>query len=214
MRALINDAVDAVGRRPRGRLLADGARGARRWLGTVGAMAPVATPLDTEDRRVLEEEIFPHLVADGSLQRVLFVGCDFYTRHYPHVFRSKEFWTIEPDPERSRESGGKRRVVDRLERVAEHFDEGYFDVIICNGVFGFGLDTPQATDEAFDGCFRVLRPRGLLIHGWNDRDDLRPFDPRASASLQRFTPHVFEPLGSANYLTDTPGRHTFDFYTR
>jgi len=171
-------------------------------------------PLETEDRRVLEEVIFPQLVADGTLQRVLFVGCDFYTHHYVDMFRSKEFWTIEPDPERSVAHGGRRRVTDRLERVADHFDEAFFDVVICNGVVGFGLDDRDAAEEAFAGCFRVLRPGGLLVHGWNDRADLRPFHPRECRSLERFTPRVFGPLGAAQYLTQTDGRHTYDFYTR
>lgn len=171
-------------------------------------------PLETEDRRVLEQIIFPRLLEDQTLQRVLFVGCDFYTHHYPDIFRSREFWTIEPNTRRSAAHGGARRVTDRLERVADHFEQAFFDVVICNGVVGFGLDDRDAAERAFAGCFRVLRPGGLFVHGWNDRADLRPFDLRECRSLEQFTPYVFEPLGATRYLTRTEARHTYDFYAR
>jgi hypothetical protein len=173
-----------------------------------------AMPLPTEDRRVLEQVIFPHLLADRSLKRYLFVGCEYYTSHYVETFRSREFWTIEPDEHRSRSFGGRRRVNDRLENVTSHFEPGYFDALVCNGVFGCGLNDRPNVEAAFAGCFEVLREGGLLVHGWNDIPELRPFDLSECSSLQRFTPWEFPPLGGSRYQTGTINGHTFDFYRR
>jgi hypothetical protein len=47
--------------------------------------------LATEDRRVLENIIFPYLVSREDFRRVLFVGCDWYTASYVKVFSSRNF---------------------------------------------------------------------------------------------------------------------------
>ena len=39
----------------------------------------LSTPLNTEDRRVIEQTIFPYYHADTSFKTVLFVGCNTYT---------------------------------------------------------------------------------------------------------------------------------------
>ncbi len=52
--------------------------------------------LRTPDRHVLENLIFPYFSADPLFQRILFVGCDWYTRGYASIFRAKEYWTMEP----------------------------------------------------------------------------------------------------------------------
>ena len=98
-------------------------------------------PLPTEDRRILETAIYPYLGSLPGIASVLFVGCAWYTRQYGRTFfRSHNFWTI--DCERAaRKFAGKQHVVGSLGQLAEVFPEGYFDLIICNGVYGFGLDT-------------------------------------------------------------------------
>src|SRR5215468_7653391 len=55
------------------------------------------TRMETEDRRVLENVIFPYYRALRGLKSVLFVGCDWYTRHYERAyFRGTDYWTIDP----------------------------------------------------------------------------------------------------------------------
>ena len=42
-----------------------------------------------------------------------------------------------------------------------------FDAVICNGVFGWGVDSPQQQAEAAGALARVMRPSGRLLLGWN-----------------------------------------------
>lgn len=166
------------------------------------------------DRRVLEKVIFPALLAEEGLRRVLFVGCAWYTRSYSEGFRDREFWTMDVD-ERARRYATERHVVASMTALANHFEPESLDVVICNGVVGFGLDSEEDCDRAFDGAYRALRPGGLLIVGWDDADGYRPavrFD--SLASLQAFQRHVLPPFPSWRYPTFSPLGHTFDFYVR
>ena len=166
------------------------------------------------DRRVLEDVIFPTLLAREDVRRVLFVGSAWYTRTYGNRFHDREFWTIDVD-ERVRKYGGERHIVASITTIAEHFDPESLDVVVCNGVVGFGLDSEDDCDRAFAGAYRCLRPGGLLIIGWDDADGCRPAVPLESlASLRAFQPYVLPPFPSWRYPTFSPLGHTFDFYAR
>src|SRR5882762_2282845 len=54
--------------------------------------------LRTDDRRVLEQIILPYFAERSEFSRVLFVGCDWYTRGYARIFRAKTYITLEIEP--------------------------------------------------------------------------------------------------------------------
>jgi hypothetical protein len=169
--------------------------------------------LKTDDRRVLEKIIFPYLLAREDYRRILFVGCDWYTAGYVRTFRAREFWTLEMDPEKRR-YGAARHVVDLTQNVRRHFGAQTLDVVICNGLFGAGLDTREDVARSFRGYLECLRPGGLFVHGWNDQAKRKPFEPAESEGLAGFRAFEFAPLGGSRYLTANPNRHTFDFYLK
>ena len=170
--------------------------------------------LQTEDRRVLEQIILPEYARDKSWQRVLFVGCDSYTAHYAaQYFPDREFWTLDPDPAQRR-FGASRHVIAAFEELSRHFQPCSVDLILCNGVLGWGLDRREQCEAAFDQSFECLVPGGELLLGWNDVPERTPVPLEEMASLGRFERMTFGPLGTWRYLTSTPYRHTFDFYRR
>lgn len=69
------------------------ARVAKRW---VNRKLGRPNKLLTGDREVLEGLIFPHLEAEMKPEKVLFIGCDWYTEHYGRCF-SGEYITIDFD---------------------------------------------------------------------------------------------------------------------
>jgi len=163
--------------------------------------------LDTPDRRFMEEEILP-CFRSADVKRVLFVGCRWYTRGYGEWFSGtqKEYWTT--DIERRSAAWGARnrhivcdvRCIDRY--VASHF----FDVVILNGVFGFGLDDNISMNKSLVAIHHVLSANGLLLIGWNrglvpDPSSLGDlpvlFDHKSVLSLPRRkefknSPHVYD----------------------
>ena len=112
------------------------------------------------DRILLERTIFRHLLDRPEYHRILFVGCAWYTQHYPRWFAQKEFYTIEIDPALAR-FGAQRHRIDSCENIDRHFDTDSLDCVILNGVYGFGLNALPAITRTFEGIHAVLRPECL-----------------------------------------------------
>ncbi|MBC7778812.1 MAG: class I SAM-dependent methyltransferase [Proteobacteria bacterium] len=157
--------------------------------------------------------ILPAYASRTDIERVLFVGCAAYTQHYGDLFRGRDYWTIDPVARRRR-YGAQRHVVGRVENLGDHVQGEHFDLVICNGVLGWGLNTLEDADTAFAACHRHLRERGELVLGWNDIAPRNRVLPENVPALRRFEPLMFEPLQTARLRIDAPHRHTFDFYRK
>lgn len=166
----------------------------------------------SDDRRVLETVILPYFATGPEWRKVLFVGCEWYTRGYRKLFTHQDYWTLEIDPSKAR-FGSRKHLVDGFENVRAHFAPGVLDLIVCNGVFGWGLNERADVEQAFGGAYDCLREGGILIVGWNDLLEHLPFPLVECAALQRFVPWVFPPLRSAEFLTES-SRHTYAFYRK
>lgn len=169
--------------------------------------------LPSEDRRVLEQTILPGLVAQAGVKNVLFAGCGWYTRGYRRFFDEDHYWTIDIDPEKER-YGARRHIVDSLANLNRHFSPGELDAIICNGVFGWGLDAKDDVEKAFEACHACLRDEGIFILGWNDIPERRPFPLSECEALEMFRPCALPPLETSTLATATDLRHMYNFYRK
>lgn len=181
----------------------------------VKALLGKASFQQTDDRRVLENIIFPYFLQQSRFRNVLFIGCEWYTKGYNHWFEShkKNLWTLEVKPWK-RVFGAKQHIIGSMQDMSHHFTRDSIDLIICNGVFGWGLNDKPDVEAAFQACFYCIRPGGVLIIGWNDVEKYRPFNLEDCKSLVNFEALNFPPLQHSTYLTDTPLRHTFNFYVK
>jgi SAM-dependent methyltransferase len=186
---------------------------AGRVLREIRTMFGLSSFLRNEDRRVLEQIIFPHFLNDRKYRDVLFVGCDWYTAGYNAWFEEKNYWTIESDP-KLRKFGAKQHIVDSLQNLPRHFPAGTLDLIVCNGVFGWGLDAATDVEKAVAACYDALREGGILLVGIDGVEERRPYALETSDALRAFAPYTFPPLDTADYLTDTPYRHRFLFFRK
>lgn len=169
-------------------------------------------PLHTTDRHLLEGVVFKHYIQRPDVRSILFVGCDWYTRHYERAyFRSKNYWTIDPAPA-ARKFGAQQHLTAALQDLGIHLPSGYFELIICNGVFGYGLNSREQCERAFEACYRALRAGGHLVVGWDDIPERTPISLDEIKSLSHFARVAPSPLGTWRHTTDTPYRHTYDFY--
>ena len=167
----------------------------------------------THDRYLLEEVIFPALRSRADIQRILFVGCDTYTAHYPALFADCGFTTIDVEPSKAR-YGAARHIVDTVVNLSSHFGPETLDALICNGVIGWGLDRREEIDEAMRQAYASLRPGGILIVGWNDMAPWRPEPLQGLAGLRLFEPLTLPPFPAPSYPTLGAMRHVFNFYVR
>jgi hypothetical protein len=175
--------------------------------------AGVDLRMKTEDRRILEDTILPAIARSDEYRRVLFIGCDWYTRGYVRLFTGRDYWTLEIDPAK-RKYGAKQHILDSAENIAQYFEPDSLDAILCNGVIGWGLNSRDGIERMLEGCWNCLRTGGLLLIGWNDVSDHKPLALSDLKALQRFQPLVFPELGAAVLRTDTDLRHTYNFYVK
>jgi SAM-dependent methyltransferase len=161
-------------------------------------------------RRFLEHEILPWL--GKHYARVLFVGTAPYTHQFERLFRRshEQYTTI--DPVRGTEIWGARNhIVAPIQEIAAHRPKGYFDCIVFNGIFGFGIDDRDSQRAAIEILHDALAPGGLLLVGWNtnlmpDLDELGLFAPYFVEAKGLPWPHRTSfPL---------PETHVYDFYTQ
>ena len=169
--------------------------------------------LHTEDRRILEQVILPQYANRSDIGRILFVGCAAYTQGYARLFAGREYWTIDPVPRRRR-YGSDRHIVDALQNLGSHVRAEYFDLIVCNGVLGWGLNALADADAALAACFVHLRSRGELVLGWNDVAPRNRVLPEDVPSVKRFESNAFGTARIARWRVEGANQHVFDFYRR
>lgn len=165
------------------------------------------------DRRLLDR-ILEHYAGTHGFERILFVGCKKYNAKHRALFADRAYTTIDPNPEVAR-FGGSRHIVGRIEDAETHLGHGSVDLVVINGVIGFGLDDPAAMERAFAACHAILRPGGQLVLGINEL--LGVVDLATVKELARFAPFAFAALGADRVTVTTPFRertHTFAFYQR
>jgi SAM-dependent methyltransferase len=164
------------------------------------------------DRRVLEQIIIPFILSRFEPQTVLEVGREPYEAFYNEFFVSRELWTIDRDPAKAR-FGAPKHIVDDAANLQNHFPDRYFDLVLMNGVFGWGLNQPEAIEKTFAAVYAILVPGGLFILGWNDIPDLVPVPLDRVQALRQFTPFLFTPLNGTSFKCSTY-EHTYSFFTK
>lgn len=121
------------------------------------------------DRQHLEKVILP-VLGRGAFRRILFIGCESFTRNYGRHFEkpSTEYWTTDIRPEAAPFGAAGRHVTCDVKELESHFPQGFAaDLILFNGVFGYGLNTDEDMDAALRAIHRVLLAGGILMLGWN-----------------------------------------------
>jgi hypothetical protein len=167
----------------------------------------------SEDRDILEKIILPYFGEQEFYQKILFVGCSAYTQWYEQIFSAKEYWTIDSKSIK-RKFGSRRHIVDSVTNIENHFGQNYFDLIIMNGVIGFGLNQVDDIETALTSCYQCLNTAGVLVLGWNDDRKHMPIDLMAIQALQKWHEYYFVPLRTCHVRTGGRHSHVFSFYTK
>jgi SAM-dependent methyltransferase len=165
-----------------------------------------------DDRRVLEQIIIPFLLSRFEPRTVLEVGREPYQAFYNEFFAGRELWTVDRDAARAR-FGGRNHIVDDAANLRCHFPEGYFGLVLMNGVFGWGLNEGEAIERAFAAVQALLVPGGIFVLGWNDTPDLVPVPLDQVQALKLFQPYYFAPLGATSFKCSTY-EHTYSFFVK
>jgi SAM-dependent methyltransferase len=203
--------ASAVLQRPAATLRTGARIADRAWRQVLG-LPPRA---DTADRCWLEQVLLPHYAQRPDVVTVLLVGTRWYTHHYPALLPRQRCISIDIAAAAARHGSPHRHIIDDVRHVERHLAPASVDLVLLNGVFGWGLNDPVALDQTLAALAIVLRPRGELVFGWNDDGRRCPFDWRIAPRWRDFAPLRFEPTGGLTYLAlATDNRHRFDFFAR
>lgn len=164
------------------------------------------------DRRVLEQIIIPFILSRFAPRTVLEVGREPYEAFYNEFFAGRELWTIDWDQAKA-PFGAPNHITDDAANLRRHFPEEYFDFVLMNGVFGWGLNDRGAIESAFAAVYAILAPSGIFVLGWNDTPDLVPVPLDQVQSLRQFTPYFFAPLHGTSFKCSTC-EHTYSFFVK
>ncbi|MFI5001695.1 MAG: class I SAM-dependent methyltransferase, partial [Reyranellales bacterium] len=123
---------------------------------------PYREILGNPGRLFMERDLLPWLRQNYS--RILFVGTASYAWHYEKLFRQdpEQYTTLDSQPGAA-VWGAPTHIVARIEDIGRHRPGEFFDCIVFNGVFGFGIDSPDDMRRAVKAMHDALRPGGLLI---------------------------------------------------
>lgn len=176
-----------------------------------------------KDRRILrlpsriflETTVIPALAA-AHRRRMLSVGTRSYNRtlYQKCVAEGIEVWSIDLDPAAAPYGAPAGHFVGSICDVDKLAAGHSFDVIIFNGVLGWGVNTPEDALAALGAIKTVARPDALLFIGWNPG---KTDGAEVAAIRERLTPFAlatipqeieFPPLGAAQRYP-----HRYELFT-
>jgi hypothetical protein len=101
--------------------------------------------------------------------RILWIGCRRYTNQYGALLsrHGGECWTTDIEPTHAKWGVPERHITGDLLTIDTLFTHQSFDTVLCNGVFGFGVDARDAQLTALKAMHAILMPGGRLLLGWN-----------------------------------------------
>ncbi len=183
-------------------------------LRQAAALCGASQAARSADRRLLEDTILRRYAGRAGVQCVLFVGTRRYTRVCERLLQGHRYLSMDIDPRAARHGSRQGHVTACASRAARCFEPASFDVIVFNGVFGWGLDDRAEVEAAVRGFHRLLREGGELVVGWNDVPARRPFAFGELQALRAFERFAFEPGGPLLLEVPGPNRHRFEFFRK
>lgn len=172
--------------------------------------------MPTDDRAILEKAIFRELYVARRYRQILFVGCSEFTSWYPELFENTPvaFDTVDSDPEKAPFGSPRRHFVRSFESLSDMavLRETY-DLVVLNGVFGYGIDTSTSKKTALDTAGALLEIGGAMVIGYGDRPDDGDLDP-GLIDPAVFAPTTIPGLTTTKHRSTHINGHTFVCYTK
>ncbi len=162
-----------------------------------------------DDRAILESIIFPYILAKYNPKKILDIGREDYQAFYNNFFINRELYTLDMNPKHKEFGSPNHHVIDNAANLKKHYKNNYFDFILMNGVFGWGLDQEDDVQKSFNAIYDILKPNGVFILGYND--DIVPLEKiKGLNKLKKLNIRPFK----GNKFTCNEGKHFYRFYIK
>ncbi|GBQ06946.1 hypothetical protein [Saccharibacter floricola] len=122
-----------------------------------------------------------------------------------------EVWTLDIK-EGNRVYGVRkgRHITASTEDIDKYFRKGYFDIVLLNGVIGWGINSRSEQEEAIKNIHYLSKENALLMIGWNTHKSI---DPLVSGITVGAYHHQDFP-GLPKRMVVTESTHIFDFFAK
>ncbi len=185
----------------------------RAWIGEIRDARRVSR---SPDRALLLTVLLPALLNPAivpSGANVLWIGCRRYTRPYYRLIEQYgvRCWSVDLDPEVAHWGRRSRHLTGDMLALARLFPRDYFDTVFCNGVLGYGVDSPAQQLKGFESIAAVTRPGGWLLVGWNTDRTPDLFD---RTPADGYFEHIPLPAALSARLHVHGTTHVYDTYRR
>lgn len=164
------------------------------------------------DRKYMSEHIIPAVISLKP-ERVLWVGVQPYTLRSVYQMENARIKvsTIEPWDGTAVYGSSKHHMVAGIGSLGEHARPAMFDVIIINGVMGWGLDDEEMIKDGIRAMHTHLKKDGVLVVGHNKLPNRGNccgyFSPL-------FSPHGFGGLPTVHEDPESETKHVYEFLTK
>jgi Methyltransferase domain len=169
------------------------------------------------DRLVLVKTLFKTLAhqtdALSTDKQVLWIGvCHTTAPYYARLERGSALvHTIDINPDSHRYGHPVRHSIASATAMQGVYQPHFFDLVFCNGVLGWGIDSPADQRTCFNEMAAVMKPGAVLVLGWNTH---KMRDPLCDSSLfdSHFAPHDLPGFGRRMVVQGTT--HVYDIFAR
>jgi len=182
-----------------------------KWIQYIIGIFGLEPNRKSEDRLILKNIILPAFSDKQIYERILFVGCAQYTKSYDKFFVDQDYWTLDYNPHRAK-YGSKNHIIGNVLNLSSHFKEDYFDVIIFNGIFGWGINNKNDCIKTIKELKLILSKKGVLIVGWNNQKPFNLVSFKPILYNNDFKNYFFKPLENIEYTTNMMS-HTYSFFS-
>lgn len=157
--------------------------------------------LTSKQRKFFDRELIPKYA--GKRKKILFIGVEWYNAWIFKKYKSSEWVSIDPESANI-PYGAKNHVHGKFPRdfnISIH--ENSFDVIFCNGVYGWGVNSKKDLELLMRGIHSLINPNGTCIFGYNTS---KKNNPLTSELLNKLVTSNF----SINDTVTIQGNHDGD----
>ena len=165
-------------------------------------------------RNYFEKQILPYFHASSHFEKILIVGIANYTQHYTKYFKNKKLIrTIDLDKSQLKFAKKKIHIHDSVENVKKYFDDESLDLVLMNGVYGWGLNDKNGLVNSLIGINNILKKDGWLVFGYNQVKKRDPLLVENSDYFSGFNQMEFRGKHRI-FLKNNPQKHVFKFYNK
>lgn len=164
------------------------------------------------DRQYLIHSIFPALKQVTKAPAILSVGVRPYTMRWEYLLKAQgasRFDTIELDATTAIYGSNHAHFQDIAQNIDKHVEANTYDVVIANGVLGWGIDSPTEISEFYFAQARVMKSKGYLILGYNPQVGSN----HTAGIEQHFKKVTFGGLPQSTAF-DVEWKHLYEFYQK